>query len=78
MKKSLLETLEKRVLLTDGGMGMELYSRGFFTNRCYDELNLSSPQTVAEIHGEYAKAGAEILIANTLEPPDSTGGARFF
>ena len=42
-----------------------LYSRGVFINRCFDELNLSQPDTVRQIHLEYAKAGAEILETNT-------------
>ena len=47
-------------------MGTMLYSKGIFINRCFDELNLSSPQLVREIHAEYVKAGAEILEANTF------------
>ena len=37
-----------------------------FINRCFDELNLSSPQMVKEIHQEYVKAGAEIIETNTF------------
>ncbi len=47
-------------------MGTMLYSRGVFINRCYDELNLSSPDMVKLIHQEYANAGAEILETNTF------------
>ncbi len=47
-------------------MGTMLYSRGVFINRCYDELNLSSPDMVRGIHREYADAGAEILETNTF------------
>jgi homocysteine S-methyltransferase len=43
-----------------------LYSRGVFINRCFDELNLSQPDLVRQIHQEYAKAGAEILETNTF------------
>jgi homocysteine S-methyltransferase len=60
------EQLAKRVLVADGAMGTMLYSRGVFINRCYDELNLSSPDLVREIHQEYVKAGAEILETNTF------------
>jgi len=47
-------------------MGTMLYSRGVFINRCFDELNLSSPDLVRQIHQEYVKAGAEILETNTF------------
>jgi homocysteine S-methyltransferase len=47
-------------------MGTMLYSRGIFINRCFDELNLSAPDMVRQIHQEYAKAGAEILETNTF------------
>ena len=47
-------------------MGTMLYSRGVFINRCFDELNLSAPDMVRQIHQEYAKAGAEILESNTF------------
>ena len=43
-----------------------LYSKGIFINRCFDELNLSSPQLVREIHAEYVRAGAEIVETNTF------------
>ena len=47
-------------------MGTMLYSRGVFINRCFDELNLSAPDLVRQIHAEYVKAGAEILETNTF------------
>ncbi len=60
------EALEKRVLVADGAMGTMLYSKGVFINRCYDELNLSLPALVRDVHQEYVKAGAEILETNTF------------
>ena len=55
-----------RVHVFDGAMGTLLYSRGVFVNVCYDELNLSRPEMVAQIHNEYVNAGAEILETNTF------------
>jgi methionine synthase / methylenetetrahydrofolate reductase(NADPH) len=69
MKNRALEFREKiaeRAMVADGAMGSMLYARGIFINRCFDELNLSSPNTVKAIHQEYAKAGAEILETNTF------------
>ncbi|MBS1855773.1 MAG: bifunctional homocysteine S-methyltransferase/methylenetetrahydrofolate reductase [Acidobacteria bacterium] len=60
------EQLSQRVIVADGAMGTMLYSRGVFINRCFDELNLSAPDLVRQIHQEYVKAGAEILETNTF------------
>ncbi len=56
---------DEHVYLFDGAMGTMLYSKGVFINRCYDELNLRSPEIVLDIHKQYVKAGAEILETNT-------------
>src|SRR5918911_308098 len=55
-----------RVHVLDGAMGTMLYSRGIFVNVCYDELNLSQPALVREVHEAYVQAGAEILETNTF------------
>src|SRR5580658_641215 len=60
------DALDKRVLVADGAMGTMLYSKGVFINRCYDELNLSLPALVRDVHQEYVKAGSEILETNTF------------
>src|SRR5260370_26762251 len=58
--------LTRRVLVADGAMGTMLYDRGVFINRCYDELNLTAPDMIRQIHADYVKAGAEILETNTF------------
>ncbi len=55
-----------RVHVFDGAMGTMLYAKGVFVNVCYDELNLTKPKLVEEIHQEYVRAGAEILETNTF------------
>ena len=47
-------------------MGTMLYTKGMFLNRCYDELNLTSPDVVAEVHKAYSSAGADVLETNTF------------
>ena len=47
-------------------MGTMLYSRGVYISRCYDEVNISNPSLVGEIHQEYIKAGADVLETNTF------------
>ena len=56
---------DDRVYVFDGAMGTMLYSRGIYINRCYDELNLTSPELVLGIQREYVKAGADIIESNT-------------
>jgi homocysteine S-methyltransferase len=60
------EALHHRVLVADGAMGTALYAKGIFFNRCYDELNLSLPALVRDVHQEFIKAGAEIIETNTF------------
>src|ERR1700686_2814290 len=56
---------DEHVYLFDGAMGTMLYSKGVFINKCYDELNLRSPEIVLEVHKQYVRAGAEVLETNT-------------
>jgi homocysteine S-methyltransferase len=58
--------LDKRVLVCDGAMGTMLYGRGVFLNRSFDELNLTQPDLVAEVHQAYARAGADVIETNTF------------
>src|SRR5208282_5819568 len=60
------EIFSDRAVLADGAMGTVLEARGVFTNRSYDELNLSDPNLIVAVHEEYLLAGAEILETNTF------------
>ncbi|HEX9077453.1 MAG TPA: bifunctional homocysteine S-methyltransferase/methylenetetrahydrofolate reductase [Anaerolineae bacterium] len=62
----LLDRLHRGPLLCDGAMGTLLYSRGISFERCFDELNLSNPALVQEIHCDYIRAGADIIETNTF------------
>jgi len=53
------------VILLDGAMGTMFYSRGIFINRAFEELNLTRPALVREVHEEYVAAGAQVLETNT-------------
>jgi len=55
-----------RVHVADGAMGTMLYSKGVFVNVCYDELNLTTPKLVQEVHAAYVRAGAELVETNTF------------
>ncbi|MEW6710437.1 MAG: bifunctional homocysteine S-methyltransferase/methylenetetrahydrofolate reductase [Candidatus Riflebacteria bacterium] len=60
------EFLEKNIVVFDGAMGTMLYQKGVYINRVYDELNLSQPALVQEIHREYLAAGAMVLETNSF------------
>jgi homocysteine S-methyltransferase len=62
--REILET--DRIHVVDGAMGTMLYAKGVYINRCYDELNLSNPDLVREVHSEYIRAGADIIETNTF------------
>ena len=61
-----LESLSHGPLVFDGGMGTELYERGYFITRSFDEANLSRPDLVLSIHRDYVSAGAQIIESNTF------------
>ena len=66
MPKELLRRLLEAPLICDGAMGTMLYNKGVFINRCYDEINLTQPELVAEVHRDYVQAGAEVIETNTF------------
>ena len=65
MENLLKEHLNAKVVIFDGAMGTELYKRNFFVNVCYENLCLTSPQVIQEIHQSYKDAGAEVLTTNS-------------
>jgi hypothetical protein len=67
------EQLARRAMVADGAMGTMLYSRGV----CFDELKISTPDMVRQIHQEYVTAGAEILeTQHVRRQPHAAGGLR--
>ncbi|MGH9897329.1 MAG: bifunctional homocysteine S-methyltransferase/methylenetetrahydrofolate reductase, partial [Pyrinomonadaceae bacterium] len=49
----------------------QFYNKGIYINRSYDELNLTNPDLVREVHAEYVRAGAEVIQTNSF------GATRF-
>jgi methionine synthase I (cobalamin-dependent)/5,10-methylenetetrahydrofolate reductase len=54
------------VYVFDGAMGTRLYDKGIYINRSYDELNLTAPDLVREVHAEYIDAGADVIETNSF------------
>jgi len=66
MAQDFKQRLAQRVVVFDGAMGTRLYDLGVFLNRCFDELNLSSPAMVEAVHRSYADVGVDVLDTNTF------------
>ncbi|MHA0857299.1 bifunctional homocysteine S-methyltransferase/methylenetetrahydrofolate reductase [Paenibacillus sp. CMAA1364] len=66
MKPDLRKALENNVLIGDGAMGTYLYQMGFPVGISYEELNLTSPDVIADVHRRYRAAGAQVLESNTF------------
>jgi homocysteine S-methyltransferase len=66
MTNKFLDLLSSQTILADGAMGTMLHTRGVTFDKCFDELNVTAPGVVAEIHREYIEAGAQLIITNTF------------
>lgn len=66
MGYNFLTELDNRPLLCDGAMGTTIYAKGIPFERCFDELNISNPALIGEIHRDYIQAGANVIQTNTF------------
>ncbi len=64
-KNRLSNLLSEKVVFGDGAMGTMLYSKGVFINTCFEELNLTNPKLVGQIHSQYIAAGCDFIETNT-------------
>ncbi len=83
MRVPFRDKLKQGTVVFDGGMGTMLYARGVYINRSFEELNLSAPHVVKQVHEEYLRAGADVIETNTfgagtfrLEPHGLAGKMR--
>lgn len=60
---NLLESLKEKILIGDGAMGTILYANG--VDRCFEELNMTQPEQVLNVHKAYIDAGANVIQTNT-------------
>lgn len=65
MKKPFLERIREGPILCDGAMGtlLDLYE---YDEKPHEIQNLRNPEIVERIHGEYIRAGSEIIETNTF------------
>lgn len=62
---------ERNVLLVDGAMGTELFSRGLGAGDPPETWNVDHPDRVRHVHADYITAGSDIILTNSF------GGTRF-
>lgn len=58
--------IENDPVLLDGAFGTLLHSKGVPIDQAFDDINLSNPSMVADIHRDYIDAGADIIETNTF------------
>ena len=63
---SFMDRVEAGALLFDGAFGTQLYERGIFLNQCFEQVSISQPRLVKQVHRDYFEAGAEVLTTNTF------------
>lgn len=63
---NLLEQLQERVVCGDGAIGTLLLEQGAGIENCLEEICLSDPDRVRQIHEEYIAAGARLIETNTF------------
>ncbi|QQE72983.1 bifunctional homocysteine S-methyltransferase/methylenetetrahydrofolate reductase [Brevibacillus composti] len=65
-KRELRAYLQENLLVGDGAMATQLYRMGVPVGVSFEELCLSSPQLVHDVHKAYYEAGARLLETNTF------------
>src|SRR6185295_9586675 len=55
----------RSLLVFDGAMGSLLYERGIFVMQNFEQLNVTRPDIVSKIHGDYVSDGAQVIETNT-------------
>ena len=66
MTGKMLKRLGKDMLLFDGGMGTQLQAAGLKPGGIPEELNISDPALIQDVHTRYLKAGADFITTNTF------------
>jgi len=66
MSCGIVELLEEKVVLLDGGMGSSLIALGLEAGGCTELWNVEFPERVRAVHESYLKAGSDVVQTNTF------------
>ncbi|WP_068781920.1 bifunctional homocysteine S-methyltransferase/methylenetetrahydrofolate reductase [Paenibacillus sp. GM2] len=66
MRPDLRQTWQNEVLIGDGAMGTYLHQLGFSVGISYEEMNLTRPEVIQDVHRRYIEAGARLIETNTF------------
>ncbi|MBA4602157.1 bifunctional homocysteine S-methyltransferase/methylenetetrahydrofolate reductase [Thermoactinomyces mirandus] len=64
-KPELLHRLQDSLLVGDGAISTYLYQQGVSVGHCSEELVLSNPSLVSDVHQAYYEAGARVIETHT-------------
>ena len=65
-KHDFLETIKRKVVIFDGGMGSMLIAAGLTQREVPEAWVLSKSDTIGEVHAAYLEAGAEVVTTATF------------
>jgi homocysteine S-methyltransferase len=60
-----LDRLKQGILLFDGAMATYLFTKGVYLKKCFEEVCMTNPAMVLDVHREYIARGAQALETNT-------------
>jgi 5-methyltetrahydrofolate--homocysteine methyltransferase len=62
---------QEGVLVLDGAMGTQLFTRGLVSGGSPEEWNITHPERVQDVHRAYVEAGSQVILTNSF------GGTRY-
>ena len=66
MQNRFSDTLKKRTIIFDGATGTMLQKLGLKPGGCPDELNLTNPEIIKEVHRGYIHVGSDVVTTCTF------------
>ena len=64
--RKFVDILKKKPLILDGATGTELQKRGMPPGVCPELWCIDNPQVIAGVHGDYARAGSDVVYTCTF------------
>ena len=71
-----LSFIQDKIAVFDGAFGTVLQRKAGNAGPIPERLNVERPELIAEIHREYAEAGADVITANTFGANEVKVGSR--